>query len=88
LWALPLKNLQKKDEPFLLEGTGANEAMPQISPDGRWLAYQSDATNQWEVYVHLFLAVRAGCRSPTAAVSIRYGVPAAASCSPCRGTIS
>jgi eukaryotic-like serine/threonine-protein kinase len=54
LWALPLENLKKKGEPFLLIGTSANEVNPQISPDGKWLAYQSDATNQWEVYVQSF----------------------------------
>jgi len=54
LWAMALDKLRKKDEPFLILKTNANEAMPRISPDGKWLAYQSDASNRWEVYVQPF----------------------------------
>jgi Tol biopolymer transport system component len=54
LWAMALDKLKKKDEPFLILKTSANEAMPQISPDGKWVAYQSDASNQWEVYIQPF----------------------------------
>jgi eukaryotic-like serine/threonine-protein kinase len=32
----------------------AQETFGRISPDGRWLAYSSDATGQWEVYVETF----------------------------------
>jgi serine/threonine protein kinase len=39
----------KKTEPFLK--TNFNEANPSVSPDGRWLAYASDATGHMEVYV-------------------------------------
>jgi Tol biopolymer transport system component len=38
--------------PFLQ--TSANEGIPQLSPDGRYLAYQSDATGRDEVYVCSF----------------------------------
>ena len=31
--------------------TNANEGAATASPDGRWLAYQSDRTGRWEVYV-------------------------------------
>ena len=31
--------------------TGFSSRSPQISPDGRWLAYASDRSGQWEVYV-------------------------------------
>jgi Tol biopolymer transport system component len=48
LWLLPLKG-DRKPVPFLQsefrEGNGA------FSPDGRWIAYQSDETGRWEVYV-------------------------------------
>jgi len=37
-----------------LVATPFNEAMPRISPDGRWLAYISDETGQFEVYVRPF----------------------------------
>jgi eukaryotic-like serine/threonine-protein kinase len=38
--------------PFLK--TPANEMQPRISPDGAWLAYTSDETGSWEVYVQAF----------------------------------
>ena len=31
--------------------TPSNESMPSLSPDSRWLAYQSDETGRDEVYV-------------------------------------
>ena len=36
------------------------ELRPALSPDGRWLAYQSDATGRFEVYVRPYPAVAAG----------------------------
>lgn len=35
----------------------ANESGAAVSPDGRWLAYQSDETGRYEVYVRPFPAV-------------------------------
>jgi hypothetical protein len=35
--------------PFLQ--TPAEEFMPEFSPDGNWMAYVSDASGRWEVYV-------------------------------------
>ena len=34
--------------------TAANEGMPALSPDGRWLAYTSNETGRDEVYVQRF----------------------------------
>jgi serine/threonine-protein kinase len=42
-----------KPERFLR--TQFNELNPMISPDGRWLAYQSDESGRYEVYVLPFL---------------------------------
>jgi serine/threonine-protein kinase len=39
-----------------------NEKLPQISPDGRWLAYQSTESGNMEVYVRPFPNVSAGRR--------------------------
>jgi len=39
-------------EPFL--GGSGNQAYGQISPDGRWVAYASNETGDWEVYVTTF----------------------------------
>jgi Tol biopolymer transport system component len=41
-----------KPRPFLQ--TPTNEMQPAISPDGRWLAYASDESGRWEVYVQAF----------------------------------
>ncbi len=40
--------------------TAANELNPEISPDGRWLAYESNQSGQTEVYVRPFPNVDAG----------------------------
>jgi serine/threonine-protein kinase len=37
-----------------LLATGANEAYPSLSPDERWLAYVSDVSGEFEVYVQPF----------------------------------
>ncbi len=34
--------------------TPFNEMHPQVSPDGRWIAYASDESGRWEVYVQSF----------------------------------
>jgi Tol biopolymer transport system component len=46
------------DEPTLsrLLSTTHNETTGQISPDGRWLAYASDESGEWNVYVTTFPA--------------------------------
>lgn len=44
---------------ILLDGEFA-QLDPQVSPDGRWLAYQSDETGRFEVYVRPYPDVQAG----------------------------
>jgi serine/threonine-protein kinase len=51
IWVLNLK-AQHKLQPFLQ--TPTNESGALFSSDGRWLAYQSDETGRWEVYVRPF----------------------------------
>ena len=34
-----------------LVNTPANENLPSLSPDGRWMSYISDETGTWEVYL-------------------------------------
>ena len=36
---------------FAITKTPANEVQPQLSPDGKWLAYSSDTSGAFEVYV-------------------------------------
>jgi len=48
IWMLPFDG-ERKPRPLLQ--TRFNEFHPVISPDGNWLAYGSDETGRWEVYV-------------------------------------
>ena len=48
--------------------TPFTELYPAFSPDGRWLAYSSNETGTFEVYVRPFLGPAANGRSPLAAV--------------------
>ncbi len=51
IWILPLEG-ERKRRPFLQ--TPFNENWPRLSPDGRWLAYQSNESGRNEVYVQPF----------------------------------
>jgi Tol biopolymer transport system component len=51
IWILPLEGDRK---PYPLLHTKANENYPQFSPDGKWIAYQSDESGQPQVYVQPF----------------------------------
>ena len=50
LWVLP----RDTGVPFIFLGTEANELWGQFSPDGRWMAYQSNETGRYEIYVRPF----------------------------------
>jgi eukaryotic-like serine/threonine-protein kinase len=51
VWVLPMKD-DRKPTPVLQ--TEFNELLAQFSPDGRWIAYQSDESGQTEIYVQAF----------------------------------
>jgi eukaryotic-like serine/threonine-protein kinase len=55
LWALPTETRK----PFVFLKTDVNELWGQFSPDGRWVAYQSNETGRYEIYVRAF-PVRGG----------------------------
>ncbi len=50
LWVLPLDTRR----PMIFLQTDANELWAQFSPDGRWVAFQSNATGRYEIYVRRF----------------------------------
>ncbi len=50
IWALPLDTRT----PFQVVHTEFNERLAQFAPDGRWIAYQSDKTGRFEIYVQPF----------------------------------
>jgi eukaryotic-like serine/threonine-protein kinase len=51
LWALPITGDRK---PIAVSNTPFEERSGQFSPDGRWVAYQSNETGQFEIYVQPF----------------------------------
>ncbi|MDQ6892583.1 MAG: serine/threonine-protein kinase [Acidobacteriota bacterium] len=51
IWALPLFGDRK---PHPVVATEFEEIQAQVSPDGRWLAYRSDVSGTFEIYVQPF----------------------------------
>jgi len=51
IWALPMDGDGK---PFGVVQTDFNERLAQFSPDGMWIAYQSDKTGHFEIYIQPF----------------------------------
>jgi serine/threonine protein kinase len=57
IWTMPVEDSGGRlragePEPFLK--TQANDSYPMFSPDGQWLAYQSDESGKEEIYVRAF----------------------------------
>jgi len=48
IWALPMNGERK---PFSVIQTKSNERLAQFSPDGRWIAYESDESGRYEIYL-------------------------------------
>ena len=57
LWVLPLTGDRK---PMPLLQTEFNETQGQFSPDGKWIAYSSDESGRFEIYVQSFPASSGG----------------------------
>src|SRR5262245_58856412 len=55
LWFLPVTG-SSEAKPFPVVQTEANEISGALSPDERWLAYASDESGQYEVYVQSYPA--------------------------------
>jgi len=53
VWARPMSGDRKA---YLLLNSPFDETSPQLSPNGRWLAYASDETGNYEIYVESFSA--------------------------------
>lgn len=62
IWAVPLKGDRKA---FEVVRTEFNEGLAQFSPNGNWIAYQSDKTGREEVYLRSFPGPGADVRVST-----------------------
>jgi len=51
IWLLPV---EKGAEPSVFRQTGFSEGVGMVSPDGRWLSYNSNESGDFEVYVTTF----------------------------------
>ncbi len=64
VWTLPLDltdpDHPKPGKPELFAKSEANEMHPFFSPDGRWIAYSSDESGSFEVYVRPWSETAAG----------------------------
>src|SRR5262249_61429256 len=47
LWVLPMDGEKK---PFVFVNTPFEERLGQFSPDGRWVAYESNESGRFEIY--------------------------------------
>jgi eukaryotic-like serine/threonine-protein kinase len=65
VWALPLFGDRK---PLRLVTTAADEYAAALSPDGRWMAYASDESGSFQVYVQGFPEPRGKWQVSTAAL--------------------
>jgi Tol biopolymer transport system component len=52
IWMLPVQSAPAAGEPLI--ATAAEESNAVVSPDGRWLAYQSEESGRPEIYVRPF----------------------------------
>jgi Tol biopolymer transport system component len=66
VWVLPLNGTAASRKPFPLEQSDFAQAAGRFSPDGRWIAYQSNESGKDEIYVRPFDAP-AAAGSPSAA---------------------
>lgn len=55
IWILPMRTAGNKSErPFIFLQTEFSESGAVFSPDGRWIAYQSNESGQSEIYIRPF----------------------------------
>jgi Tol biopolymer transport system component len=51
IWAISMSDTKK---PIPISQTAADERNPQVSPDGKWIAYSSNESGRTEIYVKSF----------------------------------
>jgi len=76
LWVLPMEGERK---PFVFLKTNFDERRAQFSPDGRWVAYRSNESGRYEIYVRPFFqgglsAKMEGGPAPVSGTSVLSGL--------------
>jgi WD40 repeat protein len=51
LWGL---RLEDPSRPFVVAQTDGSNTLGQFSPDGQWIAYMSNESGRWEIYIRPF----------------------------------
>ncbi len=51
MWIVPLNG---EGDPYSIVATRANKRGGRFSPDEKWIAYTSDASGEWQIYVETF----------------------------------
>jgi hypothetical protein len=54
IWCLPWESKPDLAKAAKFQATAADESQGQLSPDGKWIAYASNETGRFEVYVRPF----------------------------------
>jgi serine/threonine-protein kinase len=64
LWVLPMDAAPSGRKPVAFLSTDFDELNGKFSPDSHWVAYQSDESGRYEIYVRPFPAVDGGGKWP------------------------
>ncbi len=70
VWVLPLDGTAANRKPFPFEQSEFFQAVGRFSPDGRWIAYQSNESGKDEIYVRPFDASSAEGSSSTTSTPV------------------
>ena len=81
IWTLPLDDGENPGEPEAFLETAFYESGADFSPDGRWLAYHSDQSGRWEVYVRPYPKGEGQWLGRRRGIGIRSGPGTAVCCS-------
>jgi serine/threonine protein kinase len=75
IWALPIQRnpLESREQkPLAIVRTPFDESYAQFSPDGKWIAYQSNETGRFEVYLQQFPSGRKERVSASGGAQVRW----------------
>jgi len=76
IWALPIERMRPStgegQKPFAVVQTPFDESYAQFSPDGKWIAYQSNETGRYEIYLQQFPSGRKERVSTNGGAQVRW----------------